>query len=109
MSIQLKPVRTERDADTISVTVVRRSRAAASLTQCDFARLLGVHPITVSKWETGRAIPTPWQTEIARAVESSPDRAAIGAELWSNGVGSALALALRHLLPNTQISNSDPS
>jgi DNA-binding transcriptional regulator YiaG len=31
---------------------VKRIRVALSLTQYEFARRLGVHPVTVAKWET---------------------------------------------------------
>jgi DNA-binding transcriptional regulator YiaG len=37
-------------------------REALGLSQLQFAQLLGVHPITVSKWERDIAFPTDYQT-----------------------------------------------
>ena len=36
-------------------------RESLGLTQADFASLLGVHSMTVSKWERGVTEPTPYQ------------------------------------------------
>jgi len=45
---------------------MKRLRALLELTQPGLARALGVHPITVARWETGtRKIPEP----VARLVE----------------------------------------
>lgn len=41
------------------------SRKRLKLTQAEFSCLMGVHPITVSKWERGLAEPTPWQYLLA--------------------------------------------
>jgi putative transcriptional regulator len=38
-----------------------RLRTALGLSQVQFAQLLGVHPLTVSKWERGLLAPTPHQ------------------------------------------------
>jgi putative transcriptional regulator len=40
---------------------LRMLRESLGLSQADFARLMGVHPMTVSKWERGVANPTPYQ------------------------------------------------
>lgn len=37
---------------------VRALRERLGLTPAQFARLLGVHPSTVSRWESGRRYPT---------------------------------------------------
>lgn len=37
--------------------VYKRARRRVSMTQAEFAELLGVTPITVSRWETGRVTP----------------------------------------------------
>jgi DNA-binding XRE family transcriptional regulator len=46
-------------------------RAALGLSQAEFAQLLGVHHMTVSKWERPHrpplAIPTPYQTALMHA------------------------------------------
>ncbi|HZM00300.1 MAG TPA: TOBE domain-containing protein [Planctomycetota bacterium] len=47
---------------------VVRARRRAGLTQTRLARLLGVHPITVSKWERGLLAPNVRQTAILAAL-----------------------------------------
>ena len=47
---------------------VARARRRAGLTQTRLARLLGVHPITVSKWERGVLRPNARQMAILRAL-----------------------------------------
>jgi putative transcriptional regulator len=42
-------------------TEVKKTREALGLNQPLFAQLMGVHPITVSKWERGATSPTPYQ------------------------------------------------
>lgn len=53
---------------------VARARRRAGLTQTRLARLLGVHSITVSKWERGVLAPNARQQAILRAL-SRPTRA----------------------------------
>jgi len=36
-------------------------REQLGLSQSQFAQLMGVHPMTVSKWERGAAFPSPYQ------------------------------------------------
>jgi putative transcriptional regulator len=40
---------------------IRKIRLRLGLNQVQFAQLMGVHPITVSKWETGVTSPTDYQ------------------------------------------------
>lgn len=52
-------------------------RSALSLTQAQLASLLGCHVLTISKWECGRLIPSPYQVALLRsfgiAQEKKPD------------------------------------
>lgn len=57
---------------------VARVRRRAGLTQARLARLLGVHPITVSKWERGVLAPGARQTAILAAL-GRPGRRGEGA------------------------------
>ena len=42
-------------------------RKAIDMTQVEFARYIGVHPITISKWERGLFNPNRWlEREIAK-------------------------------------------
>jgi transcriptional regulator with XRE-family HTH domain len=45
----------------MSVSEIKSIRELLGLNQLQFAQLLGVHPITVSKWERGIASPTDYQ------------------------------------------------
>ena len=36
---------------------IKRARMIAGFTQCDLAKQLGVSPVAVSKWESGKAFP----------------------------------------------------
>jgi putative transcriptional regulator len=44
-------------------------RLALGLTQTEFGMILGVHVMTVSKWERGISKPSEWQQEILRRFE----------------------------------------
>lgn len=80
-----------------AITAVRKS---LRLTQDQFAQLLGVHSLTVSKWERGKLRPTPYQAALMqsfdKATKRSPDLGdAIAAALVATGVGVALFYLLR--------------
>lgn len=81
---------------------VKQTRRKLRLNQVEFAQLIGVHPITVSKWERGEAIPTPHQTalfaEFNTASRDKEVRNTIRNVLISAGVALALALLLKHLI-----------
>jgi putative transcriptional regulator len=51
-------------------------RAALGLKQADLALVLGVHSMTVSKWERGELVPTPYQQALleafGRAIQRDP-------------------------------------
>lgn len=70
------------------------------MTQVEFSRLLGVHPVTVSKWERAAAMPSPWQSNIMAALAAAPreDREQVRHVMHQQGEAAALALGLRHLL-----------
>lgn len=57
---------------------VASTRRACDLTQDDLAALLGVHPMTVSKWERGLSVPSDWQRAMLDALERAQAR-------WANG------------------------
>jgi putative transcriptional regulator len=72
------------------------------LNQVQFAQLLGIHPITVSKWERGESNPTAYQATLLEhfrtAAKDQKVRDSVGGVLVGMGVGVALALLLKHLL-----------
>ena len=45
-------------------------RKRLGLTQVEFSILIGVHPITVSKWERGQAEPSSWHYCLAAHLHS---------------------------------------
>ncbi|MGH7435881.1 MAG: helix-turn-helix domain-containing protein [Polyangiaceae bacterium] len=75
-------------------------REALGLTQAQFATLLGVHSLTISKWERGVLEPTPYQVGLMQSFVRSQQQepnvgAAIGGVLLAAGVGAALYLLLK--------------
>ena len=77
-------------------------RTKLGLNQVEFAQLVGVHPITVSKWERGVAAPTAYQTALfAQFEQGAKDqevRTTLKQVLIAAGVVLALALLLKHLM-----------
>lgn len=72
------------------------ARKKLGLTQVEYAILLGVHPITVSKWERGHAEPTSWQYCIARSLRGAGFD--VSMMLHTRGPVYTLAFCLRHLV-----------
>lgn len=79
-----------------------KTRTALGLTQAEFGQLLGVHAMTVSKWERNETSPTPYQLNLfeqfiegakTQEVKSSLKTLLIGA-----GVAVAIAMLLSHLI-----------
>lgn len=74
-------------------------REALRLTQSQLAQLLGVHEITISKWERGHGKPSPYQEALIRsfgqAQEKSPDVGTVVAGLL---VAAGIAAALFYIL-----------
>ncbi len=50
-------------------------RSAVGLTQGQLAQLLGVHPLTVSKWERSVLVPSPYQAALLHAFREAARRA----------------------------------
>ena len=77
---------------------VYRVRSNLGLSQLQFAQLLGVHPITVSKWERGVTGPTPYQEafikSFRRAAQDKTAREAVGTMLVGAGIVAAILLLL---------------
>src|SRR5882672_9123434 len=51
---------------------IRSLRRRAAMTQVALAEFVGVHPMTVSKWERGMLRPTPHQARLLRALAAPP-------------------------------------
>lgn len=81
---------------------IKTLRIKLKLTQAQFAQLLGVHAITVSRWESGLAKPTDYQAGMMESFEvAARDEAAIqalGTVLVSSGAIAAVFLLLQAAL-----------
>jgi DNA-binding transcriptional regulator YiaG len=55
--------------------LTRKARQATQLTQREFARLVGISPITVSLWETGTRRPSPMARSLLHLVAQDGPKA----------------------------------
>lgn len=73
-------------------------RDRLSLSQTQLAQLLGVHPLTVSKWERGLLTPSPHQETMLRSFRKAAKKPDVGEQvataLLTVGVAFALLLLL---------------
>lgn len=74
-------------------------REDLQLNQTQFAGLLGVHPITVSRWERGKVPPTPYQAafldEFKKAARDKTVRNTVAMVLIAAGIVAAVYLLLQ--------------
>lgn len=78
---------------------IRAIRNDLGLSQAKFAELLGVHPVTVSKWERGVLSPNSHKVAlIQKFSEASEKNDEIGNKVESLLVTAGVALALYALL-----------
>lgn len=87
---------TERTAlrDTMPAVMTRMARGRLGLTQGDFAQLLGIHSMTVSKWERGTAKPTAYQFDTMQHLAAHEPPIALNVERLMMERGPVVALAL---------------
>lgn len=82
---------------------VLRVRQALGLSQAEVAGLLGVHPLTVLRWERGQLTPGPWQVAMlnvfANAVKRIPRVGRRVKESGRDGLPHALFVLLAAGLP----------
>ncbi len=78
---------------------IRTIREDLALTQTVFAQLLGVHPLTVSKWERGIAAPTDYQLALLESFrDAHQNKPEIGEVVRKLLIGAGIGLALYYLL-----------
>ncbi len=79
-------------------TEILQLRNRLDLTQPQFAQLMGVHPMTVSRWERNELSPTPHQiafmTAYKKGAEDKKVREEFGAVLIGAGIVAAVLLLL---------------
>jgi putative transcriptional regulator len=74
-------------------------RNKLGLSQVQLAQLLGVHPLTVSKWERGRLEPTPHQAALLESfLKASKAQKEIGSEVGALLMKAGVVVALYALL-----------
>jgi len=80
-------------------TQVKNVRKTLGLTQPLFGQLLGVHPMTVSKWERGELEPSEYQQllidEFYKAAKKKEVRDNLNGVLLGAGIAAALYLLLK--------------
>lgn len=77
---------------------ITRTRKLLGLTQEEFARLFDVHPITVSKWERGVSVPSPYQAGLIEHFErNARDKDKVQEELRRLLVTAGVIAALAFL------------
>lgn len=83
----------------LTPTQIQAARIALSVSQPIMAQLLGVHEVTISKWENGRLRPSPWQEGLLRAFADAgrlhPD---IGKDISVRVIRDGVPSALHHVL-----------
>lgn len=74
----------------------KQVRIKLGINQVEFANLLGVHPVTVSKWERSIVKPNAWQASIIDAIGKS-NVTTTKQLIASQGIPYTLGLLLNHL------------
>jgi putative transcriptional regulator len=78
---------------------VSEVRNKLGLSQVQLAQLLGVHPLTISKWERGVSGPTPHQAALLQSFgKAGQAKQQIGTEVSNLLVTAGVAVALWALL-----------
>jgi len=83
----------------VTAEEVRQLRCALGMTQGQLAQLLGVHGLTVSKWERRLLAPSPYQVAMMESFQKAAQRRPeIGQVVASLVVGAGVGIALYYLL-----------
>ena len=79
---------------------ITQLRDSLGLNQVQFGQLLNAHPMTVSKWERGAAVPDGYQIALMQAFKKTAVDAEVKGNLKGVLVGAGLVAALLLLLNN---------
>lgn len=74
--------------------VAHRIRERFKLSQVQLAQLMGVHPITISKWEREECAPTPYQRALMHVIERGDTAFDVATNMLTAGVPSTLGYLL---------------
>lgn len=84
-------------------------RKRLGLTQVHLAEILGVHPITVSQWERGTAVPNAWASGLLDVFETVQEPSCTGRRaaslLYSSGRPRALYELLRRSIVAARVED----
>jgi DNA-binding transcriptional regulator YiaG len=89
-------VRRKKEEIKHDAEAMKSARLRLRLSQVEFAILLGVHPVTVSKWERGEAEPSVWHYLVATTL--TPNGCNPSLLLQKIGPVGTLAFCLKHLI-----------
>jgi transcriptional regulator with XRE-family HTH domain len=76
------------------IMTVKQCREGIGLGQIEFACVIGVHPITVSKWERGVSRPNPYQAALIRELGWPTDKMSCAQFYQARGPIATLAVLL---------------
>lgn len=86
----------------MSSSSIKRLRESLTMNQAQFSQLLGVHPITVSKWERNESQPNPYQQSLIEQFERGAQDKSVRDQVLGTmvglGVAVAIAILLKHLI-----------
>jgi DNA-binding transcriptional regulator YiaG len=77
---------------------IHKVRNSLSLSQASFGQLLGVHAMTVSKWERGVLSPNAYQATLLESFERAGKNSEVKGKIEGLLIGAGLAAALLLLL-----------
>lgn len=77
---------------------IRSTRERLNLNQAQLASLLGVHWVTVSKWERGALAPDPYRQALLVRFKEAAEREELGDQIAGVIVGAGVAAAIFMLL-----------
>ena len=82
----------------LSDRAIRQIRRGIGLTQGQLAQLLGVHPLTISKWERGLLSPSRHQEDLLRSFRKARGQEDLGETIGRLLITARAAVALSALL-----------
>lgn len=95
----------------MSASEIRRVRESLGLSQAQFASLLGVHAVTVSRWENETQHPTPYQMgliqQFGRAAQRKEVATQVAAILVTAGAIAGLYFLLKWALEEDDSRSED--
>lgn len=83
-------------------TEILQLRTRLGLSQPQFAQLMGVHPMTVSRWERRELSPTPHQVAFMTAYKKGAEDKKIREEFSAVMIGAGIVAAVLLLLTAAQ-------